>query len=50
MGHRVPLYTSAPPTHVTFYGEGKRLLSAGGDRALRVFSTVGVYNVNPVDP
>lgn len=31
---------SAPPTHVTFYGEGKRLLSAGGDRALRVFSTI----------
>eukprot|EP00227_Mantoniella_beaufortii_P021354 CAMPEP_0197584758 /NCGR_PEP_ID=MMETSP1326-20131121/7269_1 /TAXON_ID=1155430 /ORGANISM="Genus nov. species nov., Strain RCC2288" /LENGTH=564 /DNA_ID=CAMNT_0043149171 /DNA_START=207 /DNA_END=1898 /DNA_ORIENTATION=+ len=31
---------SAPPTHVSFYGEGKRLLSAGGDRALRVFSTI----------
>ena len=32
---------SAPPTQVTFYGEGgKRLLSAGGDRALRVFSAI----------
>ena len=31
---------SAPPTHVTFYGEGLRLLSAGNDRALRVFSTI----------
>ena len=31
---------SAPPTHVAFYGEGTRLLSAGNDRALRVFSTI----------
>lgn len=31
---------SAPPTHVEFYGEGLRILSAGDDRALRVFSTI----------
>ena len=33
---------SAPPTHVAFYGEGTRLLSAGNDRALRVFSTIQI--------
>ena len=31
---------AAPPVCVRFYGEGKRLLSAGADRAFRVFSTV----------
>jgi hypothetical protein len=33
---------SAPPTCVAHYGEGLRLLSAGRDRAFRVFSTIQV--------
>lgn len=28
---------SKPPTNVTFYGEGKKLLAAGSDRTLRIF-------------
>jgi U3 small nucleolar RNA-associated protein 21 len=31
---------AAPPVVVRFYGEGRRLLSAGADRAFRVFSTI----------
>lgn len=31
---------AAPPVCVRFYGEGRRLLSAGADRAFRVFSTI----------
>ncbi|KAL6759017.1 WD40 repeat-like protein [Haematococcus lacustris] len=31
---------AAPPTVVAHYGEGQRLLSAGSDRAFRVFSTI----------
>jgi U3 small nucleolar RNA-associated protein 21 len=31
---------SAPPTVVRHYGDGKRLLSAGQDRAFRLFSTI----------
>ena len=31
---------AAPPVIVQFYGDGKRLLSAGSDRAFRVFSTI----------
>lgn len=32
---------AAPPTTVRYYGpEGKRLLSAGFDRAFRIFSTI----------
>ncbi|MEW5318032.1 MAG: hypothetical protein WDW38_009286 [Sanguina aurantia] len=31
---------SAPPAVVSHYGEGLRLLSAGADRAFRVFSTI----------
>ena len=30
---------SKPPTCVSFYGEGKKLLAAGNDRTLRVFHT-----------
>lgn len=33
---------SAPPAVVSHYGEGMRLLSAGADRAFRVFSTIQV--------
>ena len=32
---------SAPPTHVAFYGEGTRLLSAGNDRAPRLLGDPG---------
>ena len=31
---------SLPPTIVSYYGNGKKLLSAGSDRAFRVFSTI----------
>lgn len=33
---------AAPPTLCAHYGEGLRLLSAGCDRAFRVFSTIQV--------
>lgn len=31
---------SAPPTCVRYYGQGRQILSAGQDRAFRVFSTI----------
>ena len=33
---------SAPPTCILHYGKGERLLSAGRDRAFRVFSVIQV--------
>eukprot|EP00850_Spirogloea_muscicola_P011774 SM000074S21684 [mRNA] locus=s74:433316:440174:+ [translate_table: standard] len=31
---------SAPPTCISYYGEGRHILSAGQDRAFRLFSTI----------